>query len=606
MDTNFSIELLNNSNLNPFQFFDPDRSWKPSVFVDTDNYIQWYGEMVANANSQGYCISFIVGDPGAGKTHFLCHNNYRYYVKNDIQGFYSIYSAKEEKITPTLLWMDFFSNIDVIERLTDSEYGLKIWELEHYRFPRIGMKKYIFDYLQDPSLILEYTPDMILQMAEGISHILSQKGQHISIVIDNIDEYFRWLDDLRTENRNNEVSVSTPESEDVSTLFHTLRSTATNMRSFLLILACTVDSYIPIQENAVRVDRTLAGRVTFHDKRLGPLSFSQTCELISEYMAAWAKDYEVELPEHEECSVNTMDGVSYNIYPFTEVSLREIFNVTGQYARDIKSVCNEAILDMRKRSSVYLVKNENLYHIINEAHKKREQIIPVERMQDFKNRRVEWIKNTIQPILEENEAHYFDKYKVLDNDTILSSVSTYLETLNIEVERNVPQIPNSYNYAYMTASENMLIAKISDETSEVRILLSFIIGKKTSKTSLFKRDVTIRDQRDAISYIDSDRVSHILFIYYNTNPRKPDIRRDVRPFELDEVIDEFSIDDYIYKIITAIQLAENENERQDYVEHIDRYHINLLNRLKLLALKNVPEEDWERKRQQMRRDASKF
>jgi hypothetical protein len=596
--------LLDSTIFNPFTYIDPPRHWKAPFIIDAEYYLEWFPRKLQEARTQGYAISFVVGDPGAGKTHFLCHINYLFYVAKKFSGLHSIYSAGEKKITPEVLWRDFFGNTDVMERLGQLISSERV---KSFRFPQIGTKETILAYLSDPRKVQEFETDELQRMAQGISNLLSEKGAYICMVIDNVDEYFRWLNSLhiKTSQETDEKDLLgvEPTQEDLNVFFGTLRNTATNMEAFLLLVACTSPIYNPIEKNAVAADRTHAGRISYQPKILGPLSPSQSYELVNKYMEHWAKENGVKLPLLEECSVETSEGKTLNLYPFSKVAIQEIREITGQYARDIKTICSKAIDDMRYRQEIWIVKDEYLALAVDEAHKLRPQIIPREKVNAFKERRVQWLKKTIELRLPELEKLAHQQYLALSSEELVQIVDSYVKALGIGVE-DVSPIRNWVHPSNLTDTSNIRIW----EYAKKRILASYIFSDKRPLGPLYHRMIELRDLTDAISYINSNLATHIIFITHWCGTRSPKARgyySQLSPY--DSVIKEFSIDEQLFKVIASVRLANDENERRDLVEHIDQYNLRLIENLNWLIKQSVyPQKSWEERTKEERFKDAQF
>ena len=605
----FKNKLIDVKILNPFPYVDPENSWKAPMFIDTANYLEWFKQMIVNVKSQGYCISFIVGDPGAGKTHFLCHLNYQYYEKKQFNGAYSIYSAHAgERITSTKLWNNLFMNQDVVDKI---QKEIHIWEVERYRFNNISMKKIILSYLNNPESILSYNSTQISYLARGISQLLNHKGMHICIVIDNVDEYFRWMNSLRKGDIQNDEEEErlygvNPDNDDVNILFSTLRDTATNMKGLILILACTNTAYIPMTR--VSVDRTYASRIAYQDRILGPLTNSQAYELVNMYMDHWVKNNEVIQPTLNECLVNTSFNSTLNLCPFSKTAIDEIYNITGQYARDIKTICCESIDNMKLQKDMWIVKEKYLADAITEAHKKRPQIIPREKIESFYERRPEWLKESIKTILYNLEIEAHKKYYVITINKMIEILDNYIRLLNIDFVENIPRIKNTHNPNYWTDNTNLRIVNIktTDEV-ESSIVISYVLSEKPPINRLYFQDITLKHQTDVISYIDNELASHALFIRLWSNPRSVDVMRERRVRELDDLIDEVSIDAHLYKIIASVEGSDEFIERSDLAQHVDRFYLNLKTQINQLAERmGQPLVSWEERLREMRRRAAEF
>lgn len=100
-------EKLLKSVENPFRYPHPPR--RPPFAVGGEQVVEWFKTRYNESIGQGSKISFIVGVPGAGKSHFLSHLEYLFYdVNNKIKGIYTIYNASNTEIDEKDIWIKLF------------------------------------------------------------------------------------------------------------------------------------------------------------------------------------------------------------------------------------------------------------------------------------------------------------------------------------------------------------------------------------------------------------------------------------------------------------------------------------------------------------------
>ncbi len=588
----FNEKLIDWETKNPFPYVDPPRGWKPPFIVGSENYLKWFNAIFRSTIGQGYWISFIVGDPGAGKSHLTCYLDYLFNDTGNFRGLYSAFSAGQSKITSMELWMDFFLNTDVINK---TKQWISIQDVETHNLRSKKVKEHVRDYIQGTLQIDNLTENEVQSMASAISTLLSTKNVGMCMVIDNVDEYFRYLVTLRqssSSNMGNENDYKQQELNDLQNFFGTLRTTCRDMPNFLLLVACTTPIYDIIKRHAITVDRTLAGRIQYQSEVLQTLSLGQAYELVNKYMSWWCEDNDLELPIVDECTKEDTDGKNIQLYPFSKSAIEEIQEVTGKYARDLKMICNECINRMKIEQEAWIVKDKYLAIAIEDAQRKQPQIIPEENLSKFTKRRSQWMQETMKMKLEKEKNSAKSRYRLgIDNEKLLEKMTIYSENLGI-LSETPSSLRNRENPSNWIDTKALRIWKYSETK---RVLVSFIFTTHPPLGKTLYRYITWKDLSDAISYVDANIVTHIMFITHWSGGFHPSTMQYYhKTSQYEPIMEILPLDDHLFKIIGAVE-AENSNERKDLIEHVDAYHLKLKASLDRLVTKSMPEEQPEKK-----------
>ena len=582
----FNRKLIDEKSGNPFPYVDPPRWWKPPFMVGAEEHLRWFEELYKSTIGQGYWISFIVGDPGAGKTHFICYLDYLFNDAKRFKGVFSCYSAGQSKITSKDLWIDFFSNNDVISRIKDL---ISIDMIKSHKFRSEKVRSNILKYIEGSLSIDSLTENEIQDMASGISALLAKINAGMCMVIDNVDEYFRYLSTLHEVPENltkeeREKRIREQQLRDLQNFFGTLRTACRDMPNFLLLVACTSPAYNIIREHAVTVDRTFAGRVLYQSRVLKTLTLSQTFELVNKYLSWWCQNNNVDLPLVEECTVKRPNGDVISLYPFSRIAIEEIYEVTGQYARDIKTICNECINRMKMEKKVWIVKDEYLAYAVDEAHKKRPQIIPERNIAKFKARRVKWMRKTMKKHLEEAEKLARIRHSFINQEDLINNFTVYLTNLGFTIEKP-PSIKNSENFLMIDPS----MLRILKYDKEKSVLISYIFSEAPPLGKTYYRHIEWRDISNAISYIDSGLATHILFVtLWCGGFSHSTLQYHHKISRYEPIMESVEVDDVLFKVIGAVEAEDS--IRKDLIEHVDAYHFKLKEILHTLVEKSMPPE----------------
>lgn len=589
----FDKKLLILESGNPFLYIDPPEDWKPQFIVDAQNYLKWFEDKFnARKNDSGPPISFIVGAAGAGKSHFIRYLDYLFNVETKFKDLYSTYSAGQSKITSRLLWVAFFLKPDVADRVK----SLLTLEAIEQSDLQSDVKQNIADYVKGTLQITDLKEDAIQDMAVGISRLLSSKRIGMCMVLDNIDEYLNYLASLHEiPGRLSAEELTRLKNEsalnDLNFFFGTLRSMSRNMHGFLILLGCTITAYNAIKLHALTMDGTYAGRVDYHEDVLEKLTEDHAFELVYKYLDWWAKTNKLSLPDVEECTFRDAAENTMSIYPFSRSAVKEIYEVTGQFPRDIKTICSECVDYMKSKGKVWIVKDAQLYYAIEEAHKKRPQIIPPDKFAIFKNRRATWLKDTMTMRLEERERIARSKYPLgrIGEDYLINVLDVFARNLGIRTE-----VATSIQNVDTSRWIDSRLLRIWRYKEEKRVLVSHILCGEMPLGNVYVRHIEWPDLSDATSYVDKGVVTHILFITRWCGGRSEKTRQYyhkiswydliIEARDLDDKIDKT---DYTYKIVGAVEA--DEDIRKDLVEHVDEWHFGLKKTLDRLTSKSMPE-----------------
>jgi hypothetical protein len=569
---------------NPFPYVDPPRGWKPPFIIDAENYLQWFERLFKSTIGQGYVISFVVGDPGAGKSHLLCHLDYLFNADSRFKGVYSTFSAGQSKISSMDLWRDFFLNNDVIEKIKEL---LPLELVKAHNFRSNAIKENIIGYIEGTLQLDSLNESALQNMAAGVSSLLVAKGAGMCMIIDNIDEYFRYLSSLHESIEDLPVEEETSkqeqqEKEDINYFFGTLRTTCRDMPNFLLLIACTSLAYAVIERHAVTVDRTFAGRIQYQSEVLGPLSKSQAFELVHEYLDWWCQTNGINLPTVDGSIARNPEGEIISVYPFSKSAIEEIYEVTGQFARDIKTICNECINQMRIEQKARIVKDEYLEYAIEEAHKKRPQIIPSQNFEAFVKKRTRWLNETMELKLRKVKAIAEHKYPPeVETEVLIDALDVYATNLGIVTEA-APSIQNKENLQWI-GPQLLRIWKYKDGK---RVLISHIFSDERPYGKTYFKNVKWKDISDAISYIDAGVATHILFVMRWSGGFSEATRQYwYRTSQYDPIIETIRLDDNVFEIIGAVE--DGGSDTKDLIEHIDK-KFKLKETLDRLVAKSKP------------------
>lgn len=606
----FNHMLLDVNTENPFSY--PEPPPRPPFIIGGEQILQWFKDRFQSSIRGGYNISFIVGEPGAGKSHFLSHLDYLFYETNTLKGIYTVYRARHEEVEERDLWTALLLNDNVLQRLKEL---IPLNDVQNSRI-RLDAKQTILKYLQGNLNIDLLDTTTLHIMGESLSELLVKKNAGICLAIDNIDEYFRFIvekyrKEVETENLEKHQGIlgtlrsitSTFKTEQdkeqvkiraLTKFFGTLRSLTTGLKQIFILLACTTPVYTEI-ENA-STDRTHARRIEFQAQRLKELNVSQAKMLVHKYMMWWAERHGTQLPliREEGCYFRLPDGTEVSTYPFSETAIEYIHKVTGQFAGDIVCVCNQCIEDMRIKQKVYVVKDDAIFNVLEEARKRRPQLIP--RMDVLNAERTRILQKLLENRLETLENQIKMKYlSGIDDETLINVVEKFTDVLGI-LKESVQPVRDYRDYTRVLSPDAYSKVWIYKDK---KIFVKYIFGHcapvgPQGREFGYDRKIELRDIIEAISQIEDGKVSHALFIKRWADTYSRATLHMTQMWKFSPVIEEFNIDETIYKIIAATE--DTSEYKEDLIQYAETNYVNLKAKLDSLVEKAIHEETIEERR----------
>jgi len=566
----FSKKLLIEDN--PFQY--PDPPPRPPFMIGGEEYLRWFKDTYNHSIKHGYNVSFIVGDPGAGKSHLLRHLDYLFYVTESFKGIYTIYHARHEEIEEKDLWIQLFFNDDAIQKLHQI---LSIIKIQASKI-RQDVKSNILKLMEGALQINSLDGKMLHDMAEGLSELLVNENAGMCIAIDNVDEHLGVY-----------LSGKYGKEKALERFFGVIRSLTTGLKQIVVLLACTTPVYKEIK--TVTVDRTHARRIEFQEETLKELTLSQSFELVHRYLEWWSKRHGMSLPLEPECT--TPIG-QVSVYPFSQTAIEYFHKVTGQYAGDIVLVCCECINDMKSEGSVSIVKDEVIIYALEKAQKKRPQIIS--KVDILKSDRAKILEKLMAKKLREMERRIRGKYVIgIEPTTIISRVEAFVDTLGVKVSE-APQVRNYYNPAqWIVPDESLKIWHYKDK----RVAVEYIIGNRPpigpKDRQTYGRSINLQDIFNVGSLIEAGEASHaLLLLYWAGGYDTPTHKVFEQKAKFGPILEEISLDDTLFKIIGVVE--EGGEDKKDLVEHVDKFYLKLIESLDRLIQQERPPE--KRKREE--------
>jgi len=575
---------------NPFPYIDPPEGWKPDFIVDALEYLEWFKNTYTYiVPDKGYLISFVQGSPGAGKTHFLRYLDYLFNVKGELSGLYSTYSAGQSKISSRDLWIDFFSKSDVANKIRD----VISTDIVNSSSLDSRTKKNLNLYVQGLLEIENLGDDDSQSMAAGVNSILATKGVGICMIIDNVDEYFRYL------TASHEIPPNTSEDEtenlmrnDINLFFGTLRTTCRNMHHFFLLLACTDAIYTQLKRYNTLVDRTFSGRAEWQDRTLAQYTNEQAYELVYKYMNWWARNNGVEQPLVDRCTVRDAQGNHFSLYPFSIKAIDEIHEVTGKFARDIKTICTESISQMKIKKETWIVEGAKLYAAIENARKNRPHIIPAENFEKFKKRRVIWLEDIMNEKLKDAEKVAATRHPLLrlSESAVIDTIETFAKNIGID-SRAAPEIDNFF-YVRRISTDQMRIWSFNNKN----VLVYYLISNEVPMGNSYMRRIEWRDLSNTLSFLKENIATHVLFIKKWCGERSSEcLQYNHLTSSFNPVMEELSLDeerDYgkhgnVHKFLRIVGAVEaDEDDRKDLIEHVNSHFFRLTDTLSRLTARS--------------------
>jgi len=541
--------------------------------IGGEEYVNWFEGLVANSLKQGYQQTFIIGVPGAGKTHLLRHLAYMYYEKKSIRGLFAIYKARASEFAERDLWVELFSDLDVITRLREILPQERIKTSGKEESLRLKLLE-----LWQGSLKVDTLDDNTShRLGTALCDLLVSQNASICIAIDNVDEYFRYLSDKCDR----DYGAGVGKEKAVEKLLGIIRSlTADEPLGILALLCITTDVYRDMK--AAPTDMTHRRRFLEAPTELKELSRSQCIELVHEYMKTWAEKYGTALPISEpDCVIETSSG-QLSIYPFTEEAISWFYEVTRHAAGDIVCICSECIKDMQAQDKVYLAKEEYVIHALELAQRQRPGIII--KPDIYKTRRGEILRNLNDMKLKSFESAIRGKYVYgIDDSKLISSVEEFARLIGISSTEATP-VKSYWNPGDQVLPDNTLKIWMHKDR---KITVKYLVGKTMpAGRGIYTEEPKLQDINAVVSLIEAGQATHgVLFRYWvGTTPPDRDAIRMTREFE--NILEFPSLDETAFKIIGAVD--EGGEDKKELAEHVDKYYLKLTETLDGLVRRSKP------------------
>jgi len=563
---------------NPFWYPAPPK--RPPFMVGGEEYLRWFKGTFVHSIGHGYNVSFVVGQPGAGKSHFLSYLDYLFYEKNAFNGVYTIFEARREEIDESDLWRRLLWTDDAVQKLRSI---LTINKIQASNI-RSDIKGNIIKLVEGTLQIESLTSNTLHEIAVGLSELLVTENAGICLAIDNVDEYFRFLSDKYGKEK------------ALERFFGTLRSVTTGLKQIVILLACTSPVYEQIK--AIEVDRTFARRIEYREEMLKELSLGQTFEIVHRYMEWWAGKHNLKLPLVPECCFETSSD-QLSLYPFSKIAVEYFNKVTSQFAGDIVFACCEFVDNMKSQEHVSIVKDEIIIYGLENAAKKKPQIIS--KTEILKTDRAKILEKLMALKLIDAQRKTREKYiSGVQSTKIIESIEAYASILGIGI-RAVSSVPNFYNPTRWVSPEEAL--KIWEYKG--RKIVEFIVGGRppigTREIKTYNRYIEPEDVIKAASFVEVGQATHILYILHWAGSYSKNCRRaGIEIIRFEPISAEIDLEDVLLKIIAVVE--EGSEDRKDLIEHVEKYHVKLIETLeRLQEQERPPEKSLEERHREIRR-----
>lgn len=581
----FNRKLLDGEN--PFPY--PEPPLRPSFIIGGEPYLRWFENEYKNRTRQeGTSGVFIVGMPGAGKTHFLRHHDYLFYQKGKFKGLYAIITLSDQEIDEKEIWKELFLRPDSAERLTSLLPKEEIMAAQIRPDIKTNILKLVNQTLDLNSLSVE----AIRKIAEHVSNLLPNESI-ICFAFDNIEEYLSARENeylIRAKTIPSEaLTKQRATAEAVELLVEKIRNMTSNIRRAIVLLSLTTPAWVEVRKTAPA--RTKARRFRFAEKEqvLSELTLPQCFQLVHKYMEQWCIKNGLSLPKDYEDCMCTVGSKTVSLYPFTSLSVELARRITDQLAGDIVCFCSECINQMRNKGYVEIVRDQfaiecllaisTEYPWLGWASRARtilEEMGPV------------ILKKHLTEKLKDLEKLTRKKYELgIDPETIANSINRFADVLGVMISL-APAVEDSYspNGKPIQASKLLNIWSFG----ETKIAVKYVIGKEREhipKAKLYGGRVTFRDYADVISLIDAEKATHGLLIYaWAVEDYRFGSGLHQRLNELGKTFKTINISDDVYKIVAVAEASE---EQKVLAEFVDRIFVNLRERLTVLVHQKRPE-----------------
>jgi len=508
-----------------------------------------------------------------------------FYEERIFKGIYAVYNAGDEKIDEKDLWIELFWSEDALDTLKQVIDINKVKNSKIRPDSRSNLTKLLQDQLQVDKL----DDKALHHMVEGLSKLLVEENAGICLAIDNVDEYFRVMNEIYEKQFDKEEARN----RVAARLLGTIRVATAGLDQIFLLLACTEDVHKQITE--ARVDLTHGRRVEIQQRKLGKLTEEQSKELVHSYLNWWAQRIGVGPPtvKDEDCSVVLRTGKK-SIYPFSTKAVEYFYKVTRSMAGDIVCLCGQCINDMRREKKVSVVRGAAIPFAIQEAHRTFPQLVL--NLDILEKDRHLYMKDLTTKRL----SIILREMKDLGPDTvrITSAIEKYAEELGVR-KISLSSAHDYRDYARsVSLSQNSRVWEYKDR----KILVKYVIGFCPPKGPVGKEfgygaKIETSDKMEVLSYLEDDKVTHALFIgrWADTSWHTPWHMSKMSGFS--PCIDEFNVDEAIRPIVGVIEDTKyTGRDRDDLISHVEKFHVRLLLKLDSLVEKTKHEESLGRRR----------
>jgi len=548
--------------------------------IGGDEYLSWFQRIYDKTISRGNVWGFVVGQPGAGKSHFLNYLDYLFYKANQFNGVYIIYEATRQEITERNLWLEIFSNEESAHRIRNI---LTPSYVSNFSI-RSDMKYITLEYLKGYLDFTSLDDRSLHDFAKNLCALLLDKKIAICIGIDNVDENFRYIEDKYGKEK------------AIQKLFGTLRSLSTGIKQIVLLLACTTPVYTTIE--TIRRDRTYTRRIEFQNKSIGELTLTQCRDLVYKYLDVWAKNRDLILPDIKECQIPTSEGQK-SVYPFTKVGIEYFYNGTSKFAGDIVALCSGFISYMKENSNVSIFKDDILIDFLEKISGPLKDIVP-RMLEIISNERFKIKKELMRKKMIDIERRTLSRYGsyISEKEKIIAGIEAFANVLGVSVSP-IEEVENYYNPSrYIQPNELLKIWRYKDN----HIAVKYILGDSPPIIKTYSKKIELSDVFDVGSLIEGKMASNGLFLQYLSGGFSvKGGRRSARneSWKFDPVLETISLDEVMIKIVGVLE--EGGQDIEDLMIHIDQFYLELTSRLDgLIRRKRPPEPTPEDRRRKLR------
>lgn len=564
MDSSKTYDALLISDVNPFPFPDPPE--KPKFMVGGDEYLQWFDGWFRNSLPEKKVMSYVVGFPGAGKSHLLGYLRFLMNNEGTFPGVFAKYEAGRSAFESKDLWHRFFS--DELARARFRSL-LPLEEIERADM-RKATKQTALNLLSGEQSVYDLHEELCRDSLEALSDLLTSKRLGICIAIDNIDEHLRFMEE------------KIDPSKVVNRLAGVLRDTAVRLKQIAILLGCTTDAYRKITLETAP-DMTFLRRVESQEITLRELTEGQSIELVRRYLESWASNRGVSVPDHSDCRVEGTE--TFSIYPFTTKAIRYYHDMTRKYAGDITAACSHSIDLLRRNNKVTVLSRDELILALKDLYAKRKFVVVNPELLALGGYTLK--EEKLGEILSRCYAKVRARYQLaIDEATVLRSIGEFATRLGIEVIDFEP-VPNHLRPQEIVApSERLKVWK----SGKAAIAVKQVVSQPT-QSGIPSESVGLSDYVDVSSLIDAGIATHGILVlsWVDRFPTSRD-RSWVLGIERaygEGVIQTFNMDDSVFRILAAIE--EGGSEKDELLDYVEKFHARLRQFIESLVQKRRPQ-----------------